>query len=140
MRNIAIISIVVFSILYTNRVNAQIDSLINHYSTFLKSPFVSDGQQYRAMITSDETAEFRATFYGGSTYRIIGFSNVYEQKIVYKVYDKERNILFSSADYDNPEFWDFQFKSTIDCIIEAELLTERQASGLVVLLIGFKQH
>jgi hypothetical protein len=105
----------------------------------LNHPYISDGQQYKSLLNGDEIAEFRATFYGGSTYRIVANSGQEEGNVIFSVYDKERNLLFSNSDYNNSAYWDFKFTSTVDCIIEAELNQKKLSSGYVLLLIGFKQ-
>jgi len=117
---------------------AQMNTTMEICSKHIVPPFISDGQQYKALLTGDEIAEFRASFYGGSTYRITACSGQSEGNIVFSLYDKERNLLFTNRDYENSPYWDFRFNSTIDCIIEAELVGG-QASGFAFLLIGFKQ-
>jgi hypothetical protein len=133
---ICIFSIIVLQ-MNINKVFGQNDSLISACNTYMVSPFVSDGQQYRAFISEGETAEFRVTFYGGSTYRIIACSGNNDNNIVFTLYDKERNELFSSRDFNNTPYWDFQFLSGVDCIIEAQLLNSKQQPGLAVVSIGF---
>jgi hypothetical protein len=120
------------------KANAQMDATMDLCSKNIVPPFISDGQQYKALLSGEEIAEFRATFYGGSTYRISACSGQSEGNIVFSLYDKERNLLYSSKDYENSPYWDFKFTSTIDCIIEAELVGG-QASGFAFMLIGFKQ-
>ncbi len=115
----------------------QNDSLNMACTDLMTAPFVSDGQQYRAFIAADETAEFRVTFYGGSTYRIAACTGNNNHNIVFTVYDKERNELFSSRDYNNTPYWDFQFQSGVDCIIEAQLINTKQEQGLAIISIGF---
>jgi hypothetical protein len=119
---------------------SQADSIINEYKKYLQPPFISDGQQYKALITNDETAEFKVTFYGGSIYRIVCCKKSPTYKIFFTLYDKERNLLFSSKNYNYPEYWDFKFASTLDCIIELEFDSKIETSGLAMLLIGFKKN
>lgn len=118
---------------------AQADEILQLCTQHLVPPFVSDGQQYKALLNGDEIAEFHASFYGGSTYRIIGCSGLSDGNLLFSLYDKERNLLFSNKNYENSPYWDFKFKSTIECIIEAELDTKNQSSGFAILMIGFKQ-
>jgi hypothetical protein len=118
--------------------NAQVENTTEMCAKHLVHPFVSDGQQYRALLNGDEIAEFHATFYGGSTYRISSCSGSSEGNLIFSVYDKERNQLFTNRDYQNSPYWDFKFNSTMECIIEAEL-EKKEGSGFAILLIGFKQ-
>ncbi len=141
MKKIFIISLVVTVSLFSfNKVNAQADEIVSLCTKHLVSPFVSDGQQYKSLLNGDEIAEFHTTFYGGSTYRIIACSGVTEGNLLFSVYDKERNLLFTNKDYDNSPYWDLKFTSTIDCIIEAELDQKNVSSGFALLMIGFKQN
>ena len=119
---------------------AQIEITTGLCTKYLVSPYISDGQQYKALLNGEEIAEFHATFYGGTTYRIVGATGQSEGNLVFSLYDKERNLLFTNRDYENSPYWDFKFTSTIDCLIEANLDSGKSsASGFVILLIGFKQ-
>ena len=124
---------------FATNANAQSDTLVKLCTQFLKSPYISDGQQYKALLNGSEIAEFKATFYGGSTYRVVGATGVKLGNLMFTVYDSERNVLFSNKKHQNVPYWDFKFTSTIDCIIEAELDTKSLNSGFALLLIGFKQ-
>jgi len=110
-------------------------------SKYIKPPFISDGQVYKALVTGDEIAEFHVTFYGGTIYRISIAAGQSEGNVIFSLYDKERHLLFTNKDYNNSPYWDFKFTSTIDCIIEAELdPSARSGSGIVNMLIGFRQQ
>jgi hypothetical protein len=128
-----------FFLSFSIETNAQSDTLVKLCTQFLKSPYISDGQQYKALLNGNEIAEFKATFYGGSTYRIAAASGVKLGNIMFSVYDNERNLLFTNKKYQNVPFWDFKFASTVDCIIEAELDSKSLKSGFALMLIGFKQ-
>ena len=117
---------------------AQMNATMEICTKHIVPPFISDGQQYKALLNGDEIAEFRATFYGGSTYRITACSGSSDGNIIFSLYDKERNLLFTNRDYENAPYWDFKFVATIDCIIEAQLVGG-QTSGFAFMLIGFKQ-
>jgi len=123
-------------ILSVGKVNAQMDSVVSVCEQYMSSEFVSDGQQYMALISDDQTAEFDILFYGNNTYRVVACSGV-ENSLVFTMYDKDRNVLFSSEDYKNTPYWDFKFENTTKCYIEAKLVAE-QKSGFAILLIGFK--
>jgi len=133
--------LLVFSLLFTSGVvKAQEDSLLDFCSRHITLPYVSDGQQYKALLSEGEVAEFRVTFYGGSTYRIVACSGFTEGDLIFSLYDRNRNELFSNRDYNNSTYWDFNFESTVDCIIEAELSPQGPPSGFAIILIGFKQN
>ncbi|MBE9468650.1 MAG: hypothetical protein IMY72_10090 [Bacteroidetes bacterium] len=140
MRKLSYIFLLVsLSFVFSNTVSAQIDSISNLCSEYLKPPYISDGQRYSALLNGDEVAEFHATFYGGSTYRLVGFSGLQKGNLAITVYDEERNVLYSNTDYENIPYWDLKFNSTINCIIEAKIDSKNISSGIAVLLIGFIQ-
>ena len=101
--------------------------------------YVSDGQSYRAFLAEEDLAEFRATLYGGNTYRIAGCSGLENGNLIYSLYDKDKNIIFSSDKYENTSYWDFEVENTFDCIIEAKLDLEKIESGCAVILIAFEK-
>lgn len=126
-------------LIISNSSNAQLDSTINLCKSKMVLPYVTDGQTYTALLNGDEVAEFHATFYGESKYRVVGYSGNSEGNLVFSIYDKERNLLFSNYDYENVPYWDFEFDHSMDCIIEAKLDAKNVSSGFAVLLIGFQQ-
>ncbi|HTA83165.1 MAG TPA: hypothetical protein VK783_09535 [Bacteroidia bacterium] len=122
--------------------NAQCDSIASSCAKRNLDPsFISDGQLYRALlVNADETAEFHVTFYGGTIYRIAACSGMSDGNLMFTIYDSQRNLLFTNGQYQNAPYWDFSVKSTVDCIINAQLNpTTNAGSGCAVILIGFKQ-
>lgn len=117
----------------------QMDTIINFCKSYIKYPFISDGQVYRALLNQGEIAEFRFLFFGGTTYRIIGATAPTKNSIRYRLYDKKRNLLFDSSEQKDATYWDFKFTSTVECFLEAELPPNKQ-SGFVIFLLGFKQN
>ncbi|WP_157454205.1 hypothetical protein [Crocinitomix catalasitica] len=99
--------------------------------------FISDGQVYKAFLDAEQAAEFKSTFYGGSTYRIASTAGTKDDYVILNVYDKDHNLLFSNEDHKNQPYWDFKIDSTLDCYIEAKLDIDKKVSGCIVVLIGF---
>jgi len=128
----------VLSVFAFNNADAQADTLINFCAQHIPSSYISDGQVYQAAISKDETAEFKVTFYGGTTYRIAACSGLNDGNLLFSIYDTEGNELFASIDHKNAPYWDFQFSSTIDCNIQAMLDDYAPESGFAIMLIGFK--
>src|ERR1700756_1746083 len=115
--------------------NAQCDSIASSCAKRNIDPsFISDGQLYRALlVNADETAEFHVTFYGGTIYRIAACSGMSDGNLVFSIYDSQRNLLFTNGAYQNAPYWDFTVKSTVDCIINAQLNpTTNSGSGCAV--------
>lgn len=118
---------------------AQCDSIATVCNKHISSAYISDGQQYRALLREDEVAEFQVTLYGGSTYRLSGCSGMSDGNLVFSVFDQERNLLFSNNEHEMSPYWDFKVNSTLDCIVEAKLNPDAAlSSGCAVLLISFK--
>jgi hypothetical protein len=105
-----------------------------------KDQFVSDGQNYQALLFNNaETAEFSSTLLGGTIYRIAACSGLTDGNLCFWIYDTKRNLLFTNKDFKNAPYWDFLVNNTVDCIIEAKLDAKNTGSGRAVILIGFKQ-
>ncbi len=136
-KSILISAFLVFNLSFLIRSNAQCDTIAYVCGKHIMSPFISDGQQYRALLLADQTAEFHATFYGGGTYRIAACTGLKDGNLIFSVFDEQRNLIFSNKDYKNAPYWDFKVTSTMDVIMEATLAGAQ--SGCAVVLIGFKQ-
>ncbi len=135
------IALVLLGFIAVNTASAQIsDTVANSCAKHLGNQFISDGQQYRALLmNADETAEFHTTLYGGTIYRIAACSGLSDGNLVFSVYDSEHNLLFTNSEFKNAPYWDFKINSTLDCTIEARLDGAQAGSGRAVVLIGFKQ-
>jgi len=136
MRTIIIAILVSFA--FAANVSAQCDSIASICSKNITAKYISDGQSYRALLNGEEVAEFKATFYGGSTYRIAACSGFTAGNLIFSIYDEDRNLLYSSSDYKNASYWDFKFASTVDCTVEAKLNSNNLKSGCAAMVIGFK--
>ncbi len=119
--------------------DAQLDSVMSECKSFLDKNYISDGQQYMSLITGDQTAEFSVIFYGGNTYRVIICGGNENSELMFSLYDKYRNELFKSSDFNNTNYWDFQFESTVECFIEARFSKNINISGFAVILVGLKK-
>lgn len=120
---------------------AQCDVTADVCQKHITDNYLSDGQHYRALLLTDQVAEFNATLYGGTTYRVAACSGTQDGNLQFRVYDKspERNLIFMNRDFSNAPYWDFQLESTMDVIVETQLDPIAGASGCAVLLMGFKR-
>ena len=100
--------------------------------------FISDGQVYTAFLDR-EKAEFKTTFFGGSTYRIATSAGTADDYVIFTVKDLKGNIIFSNRNYKNSPYWDFKVPKTIPVVIETELDMDKKITGCAVMLIGFMQ-
>ena len=118
---------------------SQIEPLKKTCSINFPSNYISDGQEYFAALKPDQRIEFRTTFYADNTYRISACTNAKKGKLVFTVYDTEKNLLFTNESFNYSPFWDFRFTSTVTCIIQVDVKNPQFIPGYVMLLIGFKQ-
>jgi len=139
IKHFSILCISLFCLMFSQKTFAQADTLVSVCNKYMKLPFISDGQQYQTILSDDETAEFHAVFYGGSTYRIIGCSGLKERELIYTITDTEHNVLYTNKDFANAPYWDFKFMNTMDCVIEAKLKSKNSGSGFAIIMIGFRQ-
>ena len=100
--------------------------------------FLSDGQIYTAFLDR-EKAEFKTTFFGGSTYRISASAGTEDNFVIFTIKDLNGKIIFTDKNYKNSPYWDFKVPTTIPVIIETELDLDKKITGCAVMLIGFKQ-
>lgn len=119
--------------------NAQCEITADVCQAHITDQYLSDGQHYRALLLSDQVAEFNATLYGGTTYRLAACSGTQDGNLRFRVFDKERNLIFKNDDFKNAPHWDFKVESTLDVTIEAELDPLAGASGCAVMLLGFRR-
>lgn len=101
--------------------------------------YIPDGQFYRALLQGDDMAEFGLTLFGATTYRVAACSGETDGNLVFNVYDRDRNLLFSNTAHGNAPYWDLAVANTIDVTIEASLDASKAGSGCAVMLIGFKK-
>ena len=139
MRKLLYITFAFCGILAANTGSAQCDSTSSMCQDHLGTQYISDGQSYKALLVGDEVAEFHTTFFGGSEYRIAGCSGNSDGNLVWSLYDVKGNLLYTNNDYRNTPYWDFEFVSSIDVTIEAQLSSLSAGSGCAVLMIGFKR-
>ncbi len=129
-----------FALLPFSGAKAQCDLIAEACDPHLEG-YISDGQNYRALLRGDQVAEFHTTLFEGTTYRLAACTDTSAKgNLIFTVRDKERNKLFSNADHGVAPYWDFQVPHTMDVIIEAKLApSANKASGCAVLLVGFKK-
>lgn len=119
--------------------SAQCDSLARACEKYINMKYISDGQAYRALLSGSDIAEFQATLFGGNVYRIAACSGQGASNLLFRLYDQDRNLIFSNTEYSNSPYWDFALESTMVVTIETALDETRSSSGCAALVIGFKK-
>jgi hypothetical protein len=118
---------------------SQCDSLAGICEKHITKNYITDGQAYRALLNGTEVAEFKTTLFGGNTYRIAACSGTDDGNLIFRIYDQEKNLLFTSGEFSNTPYWDFVIENTMVVTIEANLDNTRSSSGCAVVIIGFKR-
>lgn len=120
-------------------VNSQEETMISTCKDYFKAPYVVSGQPFKALLTGSEVAEFHTSLFAGTTYRIVACQSGMNN-IIFSVYDKNRNLLFSNKNHDFSPFWDFNVMGSLDCIVEAQLDPSKSTSGMALIMLGFKAN
>jgi hypothetical protein len=139
MRKTTHLLILAASLLSGAVANAQCDTIASLCEKHITEAYIPDGQFYRALLREDEVAEFGLTLYGGTTYRVAACSGMNDGILVFSVYDKDRNLLYTNKEFNNDPYWDLVIANTIDVTMEAQLDPSKAGSGCAVLLMGFKK-
>lgn len=105
----------------------------------ITAQYIPDGQFYRALLQGDEVAEFGMTLFGGTTYRLAACSGDTDGLLLFAVYDRDRNLLFTNKEHSAAPYWDLAIANTLEVTVEAYLDPARSGSGCAVLLVGFKK-
>jgi hypothetical protein len=140
MKKLAVITAVLLASV-TMSYAQDCESLVKACEVHLKgknNSFVSDGQVYTAFLDR-EKAEFKTTFFGGSTYRIAATAGEDDTYVIFTVTDTQGNLLFTNKNYKNSTYWDFKVAKTIPVIISTELDMDKKVTGCAVMMIGFKR-
>lgn len=136
-RSLTTLFLLIVLVLSPWKLNSQEDVLFNSCLDQLRSPFIASGQPFKAFLTGTEVAEFHTTFFAGSLYRVVASSHQ-EGNVIFSIYDKERNLLFSNKEFDASGYWDFKIEGSVECIVEARLDPEKSTSGIALLMVGFR--
>jgi hypothetical protein len=114
------------------------DNSLGNCENLLSPEYISSGQEYFADLNKNNKATFHATFYERTQYRVAACTDIKNHKLIFKIYDTEKNLLFSNVKHNYTSYWNLAFTSTVDCIIELKIKAKQQIKKPVKLLIGFK--
>lgn len=106
------------------------------------SPYIYNGQLNSAVLNEGDVAELMLTFYSNQDYRILVCGAEELGAIEFKLKDAGGQELFTNADHNLVDFWDFHTKSTQQLTVEVNVpqssTGELYKSGCVSILIGFR--
>lgn len=124
-------------------VNAQCKGFAKKICKAELGSYTHDGNYHAAILVEGEEAELYKTFYSDQEYRVAICGSENLPAIEFKVMDANKTILYSNADNDFSETWDFKLESSqqLKLVIKVtsfEELSDDPASGCVAIMFGFK--
>lgn len=131
-------TLILFSFFATQSI-AQCDEIASKCEQHIRAQYITDGQAYRALLSGSDVAEFQTTLFSGNTYRIAACSGNADGNLIFRIFDQERNLLFSNTEHSNAPYWDFNVTYSMQVTIEATLDESKSESGCAVLVIGFRR-
>ncbi len=134
--------VLILAISFTN-VYSQKRFVKNKCLPVLK-PFVYNGQLNSANLAEGDIAELLLTFYGGQDYRILVCSQEVLGNVEFKLFDTNKNLIFSNKDHDYINYWDFTSNTTQQLVVRVKVPKQEDSgdikqSGYVSILVGFKE-
>jgi hypothetical protein len=144
MRIVKIFSaLALFLVLATFSSNAQCKAFAKKDCLPELSPYTHDGNYHAAVLVEGEEAELYKTFYSDMEYRVavVGEGNL--PKIEFKILDENKNLLYSNADHDYAQTWNFKLESSRQLKLVIKVPTVNSSgdmpeSGCVAIMFGFK--
>ncbi len=107
-------------------------------------PYVHNGQLNSAVLGEGDIAELLLTFYSGQEYRINICGHPSLGKLIFQVFDTDKNLLFDNTKNNMSNTWDFKSNITQQLIVRVSVPEEKNRSemnitGCVSILVGFKE-
>jgi hypothetical protein len=145
MKMIRIISVLtLFIAVATLNVDAQCKLFAKTECLPKLSPYTHDGNYHAAVLVEGEEAELYKTFYSDMEYRVVIIGESKLPDVEFKVYDENKNIIFSNKDNNKVvKSWDFRLESSkqLRLVVKVSQVSkpgDPPASGCVSIMFGFK--
>jgi hypothetical protein len=127
----------------TVNVDAQCKSFAKKVVIPELAPFTHDGNYHAAILVEGEEAELYKTFYSDMDYRVAICGEDKLPSVEFKVFDSNKNLLFSNKESNYVRTWDFKLESSqqLKIVVKVNSLSkpdEAPASGCVAIMFGFK--
>ncbi len=144
MKRILQVVLLVAIVFSANSAFSQKKFVKNHCLPVLE-PFVYNGQLNSAMLAEGDVAELLLTFYSGQDYRLLICSQEVLENVEFKLFDTNKNLIFSNKDHDFINYWDFTSNTTQQLVVRVKVPkqeneTDIVQSGYVSILVGFKEQ
>jgi len=133
-----------FSVASVNSTYAQCKSFTKKHCLSQLSPFVYNGQLNSAVLTQGDVADLMLTFYPDQDYRVFVCYDDAFGNVEFRLYDSNRNLIYSNKDNDYLPYWDFSSSETMQLVLRV-IIPEKTKdqiavkSGCVSILVGFKK-
>ncbi len=136
--------IALFSIAPVNSAHAQCKSFTKKHCLSQLSPFVYNGQLNSAVLTQGDVADLMLTFYPDQDYRVFVCYDDAFGNVEFRLYDSNKNLIYTNKDNDYLPYWDFSSSETMQLILRVIIPEKAQdqiavKSGCVSILVGFKE-
>ena len=142
MKLLRIIPLILIFIAYSADAGAQCKGFAKKVCLPELGSYTHDGNYNAAVLVEGEEAELYKTFYADMDYRlaVCGAENL--PNVEFRIYDTNRNELFSSKD-SGSKVWDFKLQSSQQLKLVVKVSSFNQpgdipASGCVSIMFGFK--
>ena len=144
MRIFKIIPILALLIVTTTvNVNAQCKAFAKKVCIPELGAYTHDGNYHAAILVEGEEAELYKTFYSDMEYRVAICGEDKLPNVEFRVFDTNKNVLYSNKDANFARTWDFKLQSSQQLKLVVKVNTfnktgEMPASGCVAIMFGFK--
>ncbi|MBR3568954.1 MAG: hypothetical protein IKO46_01115 [Salinivirgaceae bacterium] len=139
---ISVLSVAALCLAVNFGAQAQCKTFIKNECKPKLSPYIYNGQMNSAVLNQGDFAELMLTFYSNQDYRIVVCSDGLGD-VTFRLLDLQGKELFTNADHNYTDTWDFSTNSTqlltVEVSVPENTTDEEPKSGCVSILVGFKE-
>lgn len=139
---ISVLSVAALCLAVNFGAQAQCKTFIKNECKPKLSPYIYNGQMNSAVLNQGDFAELMLTFYSNQDYRIVVCSDGLGD-VTFRLLDLQGKELFTNADHNYTDTWDFSTNSTqlltVEVSVPEATSAEDSKSGCVSILVGFKE-
>ena len=139
---ISVLSVAALCLAVNFGAQAQCKTFIKNECKPKLSPYIYNGQMNSAVLNQGDFAELMLTFYSNQDYRIVVCSDGLGD-VTFRLLDLQGKELFTNADHNYTDTWDFSTNSTqlltVEVSVPENTTDEESKSGCVSILVGFKE-
>ncbi len=139
---ISVLSVAALCLAVNFGAQAQCKTFIKNECKPKLSPYIYNGQMNSAVLNQGDFAELMLTFYSNQDYRIVVCSDGLGD-VTFRLLDLQGKELFTNADHNYTDTWDFSTNSTqlltVEVRVPENTTDEEPKSGCVSILVGFKE-